>query len=145
MRNPPGASTSTAARLHIARANAAMIGVALGRAAETGAEPDDVVAILLDTRDRIARDLAAAILEKSDGLDLEAEEARVLKRDEIPTAISILPAGLVEALFRDSHPQVSASLRRTPPSGSLRVVVVADGGATLMHLPVAPVRSTGSA
>lgn len=123
-----------------------MVGVTLGRAIDAGADPDDLVALLLDTRDSIARDLAATILEGSGGvLDLEVEGARALNRHEIPTAIAILPVGLVEALFHDTHPEVSANLRRPPPDDSLRVVVVAEGGATLLHLPIASQRPAGSA
>ena len=95
---------------------------------------------------QLAREhLAAAILERSGGvLDLEVEEARALNRNEIPTAIAILPVGLVEGLFAETHPDVSANLARLPPDDSLRVVVIAEGGATLLHVPMKPA-SSGSA
>jgi hypothetical protein len=131
-------------RLHLAEANLDLLAVSLAKAVEAGADRDEVVALLLDTRDHLARELAAAIVERQGGLDLDQEEARVLGRGQIPTAIAVLPLRLVELLFAETHPAVSSGVRRAPPQGRLRVVVVAAGGATLLHLPVASV-STGSA
>lgn len=133
------APTGQSERLHLAEANINLIAVVLGKAVETGALPDEVVVLLLDTRDEIARDLAAAIIERQGGLDLEAEETRVLGKGQIPTAISVLPLRLAEMLFAVGHPGVSSGLGRVPPSGKVRVVVVGAGGVTLMHLPVTSV------
>ena len=60
MRKPHGVPASTTTRLHIANANASMVAVTLGRAVDAGVHPDDLVALLLDTRDSIARDLVYA-------------------------------------------------------------------------------------
>ena len=113
-------SSSTAERLHLAEANLDLIAVVLGKAIEGGALPDEVVVLLLDTRDRVARALAAAIIERQGGLDLDLEESRVLGKGQIPTAISVLPLGLAEMLFRDTHPGVSSGLGRVPPPGRIR-------------------------
>lgn len=137
--SPPGQSE----RLHLAEANLDLIAVVLGKAIKAGALPDEAVVLLLDTRDEIARELAAAIIERQGGLDLDAEEARVLGKGQIPTAISVLPLRLAEMLFAVGHPGVSSGLGREPPSGRVRVVVVGAGGATLMHLPVALLAAPG--
>jgi hypothetical protein len=134
---------STSDRVHLARSNVDLIAVALGKAIDAGAEADDVVVLLLDTRDHLARELATAIIENQGGLDLDAEEARVLNKGEIPTAISVVSTGLAELLFQETHPSVSSGLGRMPPGGCTRVVVVAGGGATLMHLPIASLAASG--
>lgn len=136
---------STADRVYLVRQNSAVIAVALGRALAGGVEVGDLVVLLMDTRDPVGRDLAVAILERSADLDLDAEEARALRRGEIPTGLALIPVAAVEELFKDTHPAVSATVRRRPPAGGVRVVVVAGGGATLMHLPVAARGPTGTA
>lgn len=137
---PPGRSE----RLHLAESNIDLIAVVLSKAAKAGALPGEEVVLLLDTRDHIGRELAAAIIEKQGGLDLDAEEARVLGKDQIPTAISVVPLRLAEMLFNVSHPGVSLGLRQVPPPGRVRVVVVGAGGVTLMHQPVAATATTGT-
>lgn len=136
---------STADRIHLARSNMSMMSVALGRAAAGGTSIEVSVVLLLDTRDVLARDLARALVEATSALDFAKEELRVLQRDEIPTGIAIVPVPAATEIFSVTHPEVTAALARVPPTGSTRVVVVAAGGATLMHLPVVPVTSTGSA
>ena len=138
------ASSATAERLHLAEANLDLIGVVLGKAVDAGALPEESAVLLLDTRDHVARELAAAIIEREGKLDLDQEEARVLGKGQIPTAISVLPLRLAEMLFAVGHSGVSSGLRRVPPPGRVRVVVVGAGGVTLMHLPVTTV-STGAA
>lgn len=128
--------TGQSERLHLAQANLDLVAVVLGRAVEAGGLPDQVAVLLLDTRDEVARHLAAAIVERQGGLHLDAEEARVLGKGQIPTAISVLPLRLAEMLFAVGHPGVSLGLGRVPPPGRVRVVVVGAGGVTLMHLPV---------
>lgn len=136
---------STAERIHLARANMAMISVALGRAAAGGTSIEVSVVLLLDTRDVLARDLARALVEVASDLDFDAEEKRVLRRDEIPTGIAVVPVDAATQLFRETHPEVTASLARMPHAGSTRVVVVAGGGASLMHLPVGAHSTIGDA
>ena len=138
--SPPGQSE----RLHLAEANLDLIAVVLGKAIKAGALSNEVVVLILDTRDEVARELATAIIDRQGGLDLDAEEARVLGRGQIPTAFSVLPLRLAKMLFAVSYPGVSSGLGRVPPLGRVRVVVVGAGGVTLMHLPVTAV-STGAA
>lgn len=123
-------------RLHLAEANLDLIALVLGKAVDAGAVPEQSVVLLLDTRDQVARELAAAIIEREEKLDLDQEEARVLGKGQIPTAISVLPLRLAALLFGVSHPGVSSGLGRVPRPGRVRVVVVGAGGVTLMHLPV---------
>lgn len=132
-------------RLHLARENTALVAVAVGKAAEGGAEVGQLVVLLLDTRDPVARELTKAILERSSDLDLDAEHARVLRHEMIPTAIAIVPARAAELLLGETHPNVAEGLHLVPPHGRVRVVIIAEGGATLLHLPITPLRSIGGA
>jgi hypothetical protein len=116
----PTSHTNQVERLHLAESNLDLIAVSLAKAVAAGADRDEVVVLLLDTRDHLARDLAAAIIERQGGLDLDQEEARVLGKGEIPTAISVLPLRLVELLLQQSHPAISSGVRRAPPPGRLR-------------------------
>ena len=133
------------ARVYLALSNADMVSVALAKAVADGANADDVCVLLLDTRDPAARQLAVAILQRSSDLDLDAEETRVLRRDEIPTGIAVIPLRGASGLFAQSHPGVAKGIQLQPPAGHVRVVAVGDGGATLLHLPTATAAAVGSA
>lgn len=132
-------------RLHLARANVDLIAVAIGKAVAAGADAETICVILADTRDRVARELTAAIVKRSGDLDLDAEERRALAKEMIPTGLAVLEARVAAALFAESHPLVARAVGRPCRPGAVRVVVVAAGGATLMHLPIAAVPSPAKA
>ncbi len=136
---------SASDRVHLARENVGLVALALARSRAHGADVDEVAVLLLDVRDPLARDLASAIVERSSDLDLDAEVSRVLRRHEIPTAIAVVPLRAAEELFAQTHPSVRSALREAPRAGCARVIAVAAGGATLLHLPVAPSSPAGSA
>lgn len=132
-------------RVHLARANVDLIAIAIGKAVAAGADAENVCVILADTRDPVARELTAAIVERSGDLDLDAEERRALAKDMIPTGLAVLEARVARVLFAESHPLIAGAVGRPCRPGVVRVVVVAAGGATLMHLPIAPIAAGGAA
>ena len=86
------------------------------------------------------------LIERGTDLDLDAEEARILRQpDIVPTGLALIPLAAARAGFAVSHPKVAEGLCAAPPPGRVRVVVVAAGGATLLHLPVAKLGAPGSA
>lgn len=132
-------------RVHLARANVDLIAIAIGKAVAAGAEAESICVILADTRDPVARELTAAIVERTGDLDLDAEERRALGKSMIPTGLAVLEARVAAALFAESHPLVARAVGRPCRPGAVRVVVVAAGGATLLHLPIAGVAPSGAA
>jgi len=131
-------------RLHLARANVDLIAIAIGKAAAAGADAESVCVIIADTRDPVARELTAAIIERTSDLDLDTEERRALGKDMIPTGLAVLEVRVARALFVESHPLVAGAVGGACRPGVVRVVVVAAGGATLMHLPIKPVAAGGA-
>ena len=133
------------ARVYLASANTDLLALALGDAVERGAAAQDVCVLLIDTRDEVGHELAAVILERGGKVNLAAEEERALRRDMIPTGIAVLQAPVLEAVLRGTHPQIAEAVGQRPVPGSVRVVVIASNGVTLMHLPIAPVRTVSRA
>jgi hypothetical protein len=130
-------------RIHLVRENEQLIALSVSKA-KVGIA--DIAVLVLDTRDPVARDLARAIVERSTDLDLDTEEARILRKpDVVPTGLAVIPLAAARAGFGVSHPKIAEGLRAAPPTGRVRVVVVAAGGATLLHLPVTRMGATGSA
>jgi hypothetical protein len=130
-------------RFLLAMGDADMISIAVGKAVEDGADIHDVVVLLLDTRDPVAHDLARAILKRSSNLDLETEEARILRREEIPTAIAVLSVRATAALFTETHPGVGGGVHREPRPGRGPCSCRRGWRATLLHLPMARVVKVG--
>lgn len=130
-------------RIHLVRANESLIALSVGKAK---LDPGEVVVLVLDTQDPVARDLAKVLVERAADLDLNREEARILSQpDVVPTGIAIIPLAAARAGFAGSHPKIADGLRAAPPVGRVCVVVVAAGGATLLHLPIARMTAAGSA
>lgn len=122
-------------RLHLARANRAAVDVMVGRAAVSGLDVFRAVAIVVDQRDRVGRALAEIAAERA-GLDAGDEATHAGARGEIPTAILGVDVDSAVALLSETHPAVAAGLERCPRRGCVRVVVVAAGGAMLVHSEV---------
>ena len=130
-------------RLHLLTANEQLIALSVAR---TKLDRDDLVVVVLDTQDPVARDLAKAIVNRLGNLDFEREETRILRQpDVVPTGIAVMPLAAARAGFELNHPRVADGLRAVPPQGRVRVVVVAAGGASLLHLPIVPLATEGSA
>jgi len=127
----PGAQ----ARLHLLDANRDAIALMLTRAAAGGLAPEGAVVLVLDQRDAVGRDLARAAAEKA-GIVADAEAERVQRRGQIPTAIIVVPLAAARVLFSESHPEVERGLARFPAPRQLRVVVIAEGSAMLVHAEV---------
>lgn len=119
------------------RANRAAISVMLGRAAAGGLDMAMAVVIVVDQQDEVGRALADLAAERA-GLDADDERARADARGDIPTAIMVADLRSAEALFDETHPSVASGLQRPPPDACVRVVVVAAGGAMLVHGEMAP-------
>lgn len=131
----PGAQ----ARLHLLDANRDAIAVMLARSTAGGVAPEGAVVILADQRDAVGRELARAAAEKA-GLDADDEAERVQGRGEVPTAIIVAPLAAARMLFSESHPEVEGGLARPPGPRKVRVVVIAEGSAMLVHAAVSPAR-----
>jgi hypothetical protein len=131
----PGAQT----RLHLLAANRDAIAVMLARAAAGGLAPEGAVVIVLDQRDAVGRELARAAAEKA-GLDATVGAERAQDRGEIPTAIIVVPLAGARVLFGESHPEVERGLARSPAPRRIRVVIVAEGSAMLVHAELSPAR-----
>jgi hypothetical protein len=127
----PGAE----ARLHLLQANRDAIAVMLTRAAAGGVPAEDAVVLVIDQGDAIGRALANGAAENA-GLNADDEAERVQGRGEIPTAIIVLPLAGARILFSESHPEVARGLLRSPSTGQVRTVVVAEGAAMLVHAEV---------
>jgi hypothetical protein len=128
------------ARLHLLDANRGAIAVMLARATAGGITPGGAVVIVLDQRDAVGRDLARAAAVKA-GLVADAEAERVQGRGQIPTAIIAVPLSGARMLFAESHPEVERGLARSPGPRQVRIVVIAEGAAMLLHADVSPARS----
>lgn len=134
------------ARVHLAAANADLLAVVVAKAADRGVGRDTLCLLVLDTRDPVAHELTEALLERSESFDLQAVETHIEARKMIPTAIAALgDLKLARALLDASHPLVAASLDRAPRPGTVRVVAIGDGGASLLHLPIKPTKPVSSA
>jgi hypothetical protein len=127
----PGAQ----ARLHLLDANRDAIAVMLARAATGGVAPEGAVVVVLDQRDAVGRELASAAAEKA-GLLADDEAEQIQSRGQIPTAIIVVPLAGARVLFSESHPEVERGLARSPRPQQVRVVVIADGAAMLVHAEV---------
>lgn len=134
------ASLGAQARLHLLNANRDAISVMLGRAVGGGLEPTDAVVIVLDQRDPVGRELAAAAAEKA-SLDADEVAERVQGRGPIPTVIIVVPLAGARHLFTESHPEVQRGLARSTGPRQVRVVVIAEGAAMLVHAEVSPARA----
>jgi hypothetical protein len=122
------------ARFHLLRQNRNAVMVMLAKALRERLHVESVVAVVADTRDTVGGPMARAMAERSPGLDADVEAARAEAKGEIPTLVSVVPLKLAVALFADSHPAVTNGLRQALIPGTLRVVVVASGGATLFQV-----------
>lgn len=129
----PGAD----ARFHLLHANRDAIAVMLARAAVGGLASNDAVVVLVDQRDTVGRQLADAAADKA-GLEGSTEAERIRARDEIPTVIIVVPVIGAQILLDESHPEACAGLAHPPVPGRVRVVVVAEGAAMLVHAAVPP-------
>lgn len=134
------------ARLHLATANVELVAVVVAKAAERGVRPDGLCVLVLDIRDAVAHELTAAVLERSGALNLQQEQTRLEDRGMIPTGILALDdLKAAKAILRVSHPLIASSLDRTPRAGTVRVVAIAEGGASLLHLPIRPIAAVSKA
>jgi hypothetical protein len=132
----PGAT----ARLYLLRANRDAVSVVLSRSIAGGLSPGEAVVIIADQRDPLGHELAVTAAEKA-GLDADTEGAKVDARGEIPTTLLVLKLRSAHDLFRESHPEVTAGLAKGPGHGRVRIVVIAEGAAMLVHADVSPLPS----
>jgi hypothetical protein len=60
-------------------------------------------------------------VERAGDLDLDAEEARILRQpDVVPTGLAIIPLTAARAIFSVSHPRVAEGLYAVPPPDRVR-------------------------
>jgi len=130
------------ARFHLLHANRDAVAVMLARAAESGLAHAEAVVLVVDQRDPIGRDLANAAAEKA-GLNADVEADRFQGRGQIPTAIIVVPLAGARVMFAASHAGVTRGLIRHPAPGRVRVVMVAEGAAMLVHAEVSPTLGVG--
>lgn len=139
----PSRNPGQEGRLYLLNANRDAISVMLARAVEGGLDPHDAVAVIVDQRDPLGSDFAEAAATKA-GLNADREASLLELRGEIPTAIIVVTAAMARLLFRETHPTVAKGLSRELLPGHVRVVVIADGAAMLVHAEV-PVALRGIA
>ena len=132
------------ARLHLLASNRDWISVALARVVADGGDIKQLVVLILDTTDNVGGGIARALAERHPKLGVEHHERVVLGKRQIPTVIAVVPVPAAELLFAETHPGVAGGLGIPPPCGRVRVVSVASGGATLLHLPTAALRTLGT-
>jgi hypothetical protein len=123
--------------------DATMLMLSSGLAA--GFAIEDIVAVVADTRDSVGGALAHAMEERPGAVDADEEGARSGAVEKTPTLVACLTTSVAVGIFSVSNPSVSAGLSRPPGAGRVRVVVVGAGGSTLVHLPIAGVRTAGAA
>jgi hypothetical protein len=126
------------ARVHLLRGNRSAVILMLAKSRQEGLDVESVAAIVADTRDTVGGPLARALIERSPGLNADADGAKAEAKDEIPTLVAVVPLKLAVALFGESHPAVSDGLRQPLRPGGLHVVIVASGGATLFQVKAEP-------
>jgi hypothetical protein len=132
--------TDTTARVHLALSNRDIVGVAVSKAVADGAEVDDVCVRLLDMRDPVARGLAAALLQRSSELDLDAGGATRPSARRDPDRHRRGPSAGGDYVVRGNTPRVLPTRSGVSRlSDRVRVVAVSEGGATLLHLSAVPV------
>jgi hypothetical protein len=78
-------------------------------------------------------------------ISISSEEKRTLQRDMIPAALAVVPALAARWLFAESHPTLAAEVDASARLGHVRVIVVANGGATLLHVPLGAPSPIGTA
>jgi hypothetical protein len=107
------------------------------RSIEPSGDWSKLVVIIADMRDPIARQLVEAMAHGTKGFDMKAEEEKVERKGQIPTATIVLDLEVSQKLFQTlDHPVVAANIRRTPPPGHLRAIVISSGACSLMHPPI---------
>lgn len=129
-------------RLRFWLANAPVAMMALKKTAPNG-DYRNLVVIITDMRDVVARTITEAIgqIEK---VDIPAHEAKAEKKGEIPTGILVLEVALTAEVFEETdHPGIAAGLRRVPPPGHIRAVIVSSGAVMLLHPPIIRVPEAG--
>lgn len=105
---------------------------------------EDVAILVLDTRDEVGGKIAAraAEVEKT---DLASYERKILGKGMIPTAILILERRVASKVMGFSSPRCAANLLSPAPHGGIWVVVVANGGSSMLLTERAPLHSRGDA
>lgn len=129
-------------RIAFWNANHAMALVALGSVSNR----EDAVIVVADLRDPIGRGVTNAFAEALEkDTDLQAHEAKILKKNEIPTAVMIMPAKAAALALDVPNPTIAGVLRQgSPAPGCCFAVIISGGGSTLLQTPNAPVEPLGS-
>ena len=103
---------------------------------------DEPMVLLVDGRDdegaKIVEDISA-IMDQDENID------GLIAGGEDGIIIVIVPTQLVQAATVLSNPDCSEALDSAPPDGCMWAAVIASEGMTLLHVPVEPFRSIGSA
>jgi len=124
-------------------ATAAMMAL---RSVEPSGDWSDLVVIIADLRDPIARQLTEAMADAK-GTDISKEEAKIERKGQIATATLVFDLDTTRKLFQTlDHPLVATHISKVPPRGHVRAVVISSGACSLMHPPIIdlPATSTGN-
>lgn len=111
-------------RLHLLHHNESAVQLMV---AKLTTQDDDLVAVIIDTRDEMGRELAEYL-----GVSGQAE--KIAGPDRIPTIIGALPRLDAARAFSETHPKIAAGLSVRPPPGHVPVIVIASGGITLVYV-----------
>lgn len=115
-----------AERLHMLRHNESAVHLMLSKLI-TQNGPNDLVAVILDTRDEMGRDLA-------DHLGVAGQAEEIAGPHRIPTIIGAVGRLDAARAFSETHPKIAAGLSVTPPPGHVPVIVIASGGITMAYV-----------
>ena len=133
MRNLPGPGSTPeqlAERLRFLSCNEMAIQLAVSKQRAAG-DTLDVVAMVVDARDSLGREIAQAV-------DADRKADRIAGENMIPTLLMLVPRQVAYNGVRESHPTIASALAVPTPQGIVPALAIAAEGVTLVHLPIVP-------
>jgi hypothetical protein len=121
----------TTKRIDFLAGNCDQIGDAISKARKTGLALDEMIVVLGDVRDVVAAAMAADL-----GIDADALIAESHGGLTIPTLLACVRRSFVHAFATVLAPNVVDAVERSPESGAVWVLAIANGGCLLgKHWP----------
>lgn len=103
---------------------------------------DEPMVLLVDGNEKEGQQIVEEI---SAIMDQDEEIDGLIAGGDDGIRILIVPTQLVQAATLTSNPECSEALDDEPPDDCMWAGVIADGGMTLLHIPIEPFKSIGSA
>jgi len=106
-----------------------------------GLEEEPII-MVTDSKDSFARELADAVSQAIEAYDdIEA----IVVTNQNGATIQILPTSLAVAVTKNLHRECSVALQEEVADDQLKAAVVSKGGVSILHVPLSPLRTIGSA